>query len=248
MIGPDQKSPAEEEGIQTGEQEGEAGEFSDSLIAVLDPMNVAVEAYRTLRTNLFYTLVDDPPKVIMFTSPGPREGKSATCANLGVVLAEVDKSTLILDCDLRRPTMHKIFGLRNFRGIMNVLTKDRDPHEVWQESLPNLKVLTTGHVPLNPAELLGSRRFTEFLGWAREEFDYVLIDAPPVEVVSDPVVLATQADGVLLVVDAHGTSKRSVQRSLQSLEAVEARVLGTVMNNVDASKGNFARYGSYTYS
>lgn len=222
-------------------------DFSKNLATVSDPTGVAAEAYRTLRTNLFYALVDDPPKVIVVTSPGPGEGKSTTCANLGVVLAQAHKSTLILDCDLRKPQMHGVFGLRNFRGLTDVLRGEASLPEVCQEPLAGLKVATVGSLPPNPSELVSSNRFAELVGQARQMFDYVLIDAPPTALVSDPIILATQADGVLLVLDAQNTRKRALGRSVRSLEAVDAKVLGTVMNNVEASKGGYYRNQAYTY-
>jgi len=222
-------------------------ELSASLITVTDPRGTASEDYRTLRTSLLYSLVDTPPKVVVVTSPGPSEGKSTTCANLGVVLAQVDKQTLIVDCDMRKPTIHKIFGLRNLRGLVNVLAGEHDLHEVCQEALPGLKAITTGPIPPNPAELLSSRRFTELLNQAREEFDYVLLDVPPIGIVSDPAIAATQGDGVLLVVDAQNTRKGSVRQAMRSLEGVGANVLGTVMNNVKVSKGSYYYRYNYAY-
>ncbi len=220
-------------------------DFSWRLVTLLDPTSVAAEDYRSLRANLLYALVDDPPKVIVLTSPNPREGKSTTCANLAVVLAQADKRTLILDCDLRKPVMHRVFDLRNIRGIVNVLSGQRGLKEVWQEPLSGLKVVTVGPVPPNPAELLSSGRFAEFLANVREDFDYVLIDAPPVGLVSDPLVLATQGDSVLLVMDAQNTRKGALRESMRSLEAVGANVLGTVMNNVKKGKGGY--YYGYKY-
>lgn len=205
------------------------------LITVLEPDGAASEAYRTLRTNLLYALIDNPPRVIVVTSPGPREGKSTICANLGVVLARAEKSVLLLDCDLRKPMVHKIFGLRNFRGLVDVVVGDYTFREVWQEPQPGLTVVTTGTMTPNPTELLGSRRFAELLAQVRQDFDYVLLDTSPIALVSDPTVLATQADGVLLVADAQHTRKRALRRSVRSLEAVGATVLGTIMNNVKSS-------------
>jgi capsular exopolysaccharide synthesis family protein len=199
-----------------------------------------------VRTNLFYALVDEPPKVITVTSPHPREGKSTVCANLGVVLAQAEKNTLVVDCDLRKPVLHKFFaGERNLRGIVNVLAGEVGLEEVWWEPLPGLKVVSVGPVPLHPAELLSSRRFAEFLHQARGGFDYVLLDAPPTQVVADPAIIAAQGDGVLLVFDAQSTPKRTVRRSIRSLEAVGATVLGTVVNNVKGSQGAF--YEGRTY-
>lgn len=234
------------EPASAGKQD-QGGSFFKSLATISDPTSVAAEAYRTLRTNLLYALVDNPPKVIVVTSPGPREGKSTTCANLGVVLAQADKSTLILDCDLRKPQVHSLFELRNLRGMTDVLRGEASLLEVCQEPLVGLKAATAGLPPPNPAELVGSSRFAELVGRAREMFDYVLIDAPPVEVVSDPVILATQADGVLLVLDAQNTRKRTLRRSVRSLRTVGAKVLGTVMNKADASASGYYRNQVYTY-
>jgi len=224
-------------------EEREAEEdFTGRLVTALDPTGPASEAYRTLRTNLIYSLVDDPPKGIVLTSPGPGEGKSTTCANLGVVLARAAKSTLILDCDLRKPIIHKVFGLRNLHGITDVLVGERSLQEVWREPVEGLKVVPVGPVPLNPAEILGSQRFSKLLAAVRKEFDYVLIDASPVGPVSDPVILATQGDGVLLVLDAQKTRKRPAQQAMYSLKAVGANVLGTVINNVEDTRSGYYSY------
>ncbi len=162
-------------------QESKSGDLSRRLITVGDPLSSASEAYRTLRTNLFYAVADVPPRVIMLTSHASAEGKSTTCANLGVVLAQAEKSTLMVDCDLRRPVLHKIFGLRNLKGVVNVLVGECSLEEGMQD-VPlqnNLKALTVGPIPPNPAELLSSGRFAEFVDRARQQFDYVLLDAPP---------------------------------------------------------------------
>lgn len=225
-------------------KEDETGDLSGSLVTMHDPTGAASEAYRTLRTNLLYSLVDLPLQIVVLTSPGPREGKSTTCANLAVVLAQADKSTLMMDCDLRKPKLQNIFGLSNIRGVVNVLAGECGLQEVWHEPMPaGLKVVTTGPIPPNPAELLSSRRFTELLEGARQKFDFVLIDAPPTELVSDPTILATHADGVLLVLDAQKTRKAVLQRAIRRMEAVGARVLGTVMNNAEAPKDSYYRYG-----
>jgi receptor protein-tyrosine kinase len=220
-----------------------AEELASRLVTVLDSTSAASEAYRTLRTNLLYSLVDPPPKVIVLTSPGPGEGKSTTCANLGVALAQAGKDVLIVDCDFRKPVMHKFFGARNLQGVVDVLAGERNLQEVWRQQVEGLKVLPVGTIPPNPAEVLGTQRFTNFLAGVRAEFDYVLVDAPPVGLVSDPAILATQGDGVLLVLDAQNTSKGSVRQAMRSLETVGARVLGTVMNNVKAPRDGYYHYG-----
>lgn len=231
---------------QTRKDPSGAG-FGGRLITLSDSSSSASEAYRTLRTNLMYARIDTPPKVILVTSPGTTEGKSTTCANLGVVLAQAEKKTLIVDCDLRKPTMHKTFGLRNFRGVVDVLAGGKSLQDTLQETLlKSLRVLTVGPIPPNPAELLSSRRFADFMSLARREFEYVLMDAPPVQLVSDAAILATQADGVLVVLDAQKTRKSGLRQTVRSLENVGANILGTVMNNVDASAGYYP--SDYTYS
>ena len=173
--------------------------------------------------------------MIVLASPDIGEGASVTCANLGVVLAQAGRTTLIVDCNLRAPAMHTMFGRNNESGVVDVLMRERSPDEVWHDALPGLKVLTTGPLPLEPTELLSSEILTELLRWARRDFDYVLVDAPPVRAVSDPMIVATNSDGILLVVDAQRTGKDAVRESVRNLEAAGVRVLGTVMNNIKGS-------------
>jgi capsular exopolysaccharide synthesis family protein len=217
-------------------------ELAERLVTVLNPTSAGSEAYRTLRTNLLYALVDEPPKVIVLTSPGPAEGKSTTCANLGVVLAQAGMNNLILDCDFRKPVMHRFFDIRNLDGVVDVLIGERKLQEVWKEPVEGLKVVPVGTVPPNPTELLSTQRFSKLLASFREAFDYVLIDAPSVMPVSDSAILATQGDGVLLVLDAQNTRKGSVRQAMRSLEAVGASVIGTVMNNVKATQQSYYYY------
>jgi capsular exopolysaccharide synthesis family protein len=184
----------------------------------------------------------------VLTSPGDREGKSTTCANLGVVLAQADKETLLVDCDFRRPALHQMFGLRNAWGLGGILQDERSLREVCIEILPNLKIVTAGPLPPDPVEVLGSQPFATFLAEAREQFDYVLVDSPPVQAVSDPVVLAAQADGVLLILDAQSPRRTHLQQeAVRSLEAVGAVVLGLVVNNAEGGTG-WNGHGSDSYS
>jgi len=166
-----------------------------------------------------------------------------------VTLAQANRNTLILDCDFRKPTMHKIFGVPDLAGgVANVLAGDCSLSEAGQQVLPDLQVVPGGPAPPNPTEILGSEPFSGLLDRARGQFDYVLVDTPPTQVVSDPMVVAAQGDGVLLVLDSQRTPKRSVRQAIQSVEAVEARVLGTVMNNVrNSDRDTYHRYG-YAYT
>jgi capsular exopolysaccharide synthesis family protein len=172
-------------------------------------------------------------RVIMLTSSSVGEGKSVICANLGVVLAQADRRTLILDANLLQPTIHKFFNMSNHQGIADVLRAECSLPSVCQEVMEGLKIVTagTGIGPLDATKFLHGTRFSELLAYARKEYDYVLVDAPPVNMFSAPIFLAAQVDGVLLVLDVNKTHKDSVRRTMHSLEAVGANTLGTVVNN-----------------
>jgi signal peptidase I len=204
-----------------------------SLAAILEPAGPASEAYRSLGRKLVHASVEKPPKVTVVTSSGRGVGKSVTCANLGVVLAQAGKSTLIVDCDFRKPVIHKVFGFRNLLGVVDVLDRIVWLHEVYREAFPGLKVAPAGPAPPDPAGRLRSLRFSEFLARARAEFEYILINAPPTEAVTDLAALASLCDGVLLVLDAQNARRDSVRQSIRNLQANGASVLGTVVNNVD---------------
>jgi capsular exopolysaccharide synthesis family protein len=225
-------------------RETSTGTFPDRLVTVADPGSVVSEAYRSLRTNLLRTPEYASAHVIVMTSSNPGEGKSVACANLGAVLAQAGKSTLVMDCDLRRPMVHEIFGLANGLGVADALAEDRSLQEICQERLPGLELATAG--PPHPyyADLLGSERFEELLDQARGAFDYVLVDTPPTRPVSDALTIATLSDGVLLVVDSRNTGKAAVRLAVDHLRAVGANPLGTVAGNVEAL-GTDESYGYY---
>jgi receptor protein-tyrosine kinase len=212
------------------QRKAETNDLTQRLVTVVKPQSASAEAYRTLRTNFLHAFVEDnPPRAVVVTSHGPGEGKSTTCANLGVVLAQAGKSTLILDCDLRNPVLHKLFGLSTHVGVVDVLAGGRRLREVWNEPVEGLKVVSAGPEPVDPTELLDSQHFAQFLAGVREEYDFVLLNAPPIGLVSDAAILATQSDGVLLVLNAESTRKVAIRQSIRSLEAVSASVIGTVV-------------------
>jgi capsular exopolysaccharide synthesis family protein len=212
--------------------------LSGGLVVAHEPAGVASEAFRILRAKLLYPPAEPPPKVIALTSAGRREGRTTTAANLALALARADDSVLVVDCDLRNPALHEIFRSKNTMGLTNILVGEQRAQEVWQEPIPRLKTIPAGPLPPNPTELLSSRRFTRFLEEMRQEFDYVLVDAPPVGP-SDSFVLAANGDAVLLIVHSQRTSKETLRRALRDLQSVDANVLGTVVNSFGAPDNDY---------
>jgi len=204
-----------------------------TLITLTDPRSPVSEAYRSLRTNLEFFSLDEPIRTLVVTSPGAEEGKSTVLANLAVVLAQGGKRVILADCDLRRPTQHTLFGLDNTAGLTTMMVDETAQSEppLRKTSVDGLRVLPAGPSPPNPAELLGSRRMKEAMANLLEQVDLLLFDAPPVLAVTDALVLAVQADGVLLVVKAGGTKREHVQQAKERLERVKARIVGSVLNN-----------------
>ncbi len=219
----------------------------DAPITVTEPRSPTAEAYRKLRTNVSYASVDHSMRTIMITSAEPGEGKSTTIANLGVVLAQNGKRVTVADCDLRHPRVHAYFGLPNRHGMTTLFA----PHPVLltqtrQTQVENLSVITTGSLPPNPSELLGSQKMQSILEALRQTADIILIDTPPILAVTDATALAPSLDGVLLVVRPGKTRASAVRQSLEQLHQVNARVLGVVLNDVMIRGGAYGyRYNYY---
>jgi non-specific protein-tyrosine kinase len=211
------------------------------LITLRDPSSAAAEAYRTLRTNLLFSSLDKPLHTLLVTSSAPNEGKSTSVANLAVTMAQAEQSVLLVDCDLRRPGLHTLFGLPNEVGLTNaILAQDEGPLPIQATSVPGLRLLTSGPLPPRPADLLGSRRMGALIERLRREADIVLFDTPPVVAVTDAAVLAPRVDGVLLVLHAGQTRRDRARESRQILEKVKANIVGVVLNGAKLERG-------YTY-
>lgn len=206
----------------------------DHLITVADPRSPVSEAYRTLRTNLDFSSLDKPIKTMLVTSAGPEEGKSTVLANLAVTTAQAGRRVILVDCDLRRPTLHNIFNLKNDAGLTTMVVDDAamESPPLRDTGVEGLQLVSSGPLPPNPSELLGSRRMEEIIAALLERADVVLFDAPPVVAVTDAAVLATKVDGVLLVVNAGGTKRDYARAAKARLEKVNANLLGAVLNNV----------------
>ncbi len=211
----------------------------EPLITITDPLSPISEAFRTLRTNLEFSSLDKPIRTMLVTSAGPEEGKSTTLANLAVTIAQGGKKVILVDCDLRRPVLHQIFGVSNGVGLTTMMVDEeamKNP-PLQETDLPNLWLLPSGPLPPNPSELLGSHRMEEIIEVLLARSDMVLFDAPPVIAVTDAAVLASKVDGVLLVIKAGGTRRDHVQRAKDRLEKVNARLVGAVLNNVPLEVG-----------
>lgn len=212
--------------------------MTNVLVTVQNPRSPIAEAYRGLRTNLTFASLDRPLRQLLITSAGPEEGKSTVLANLAVVEAQAGRQVIIVDADLRRPRQHELFGISNATGLTTLLTAEKGLQDASVQasflqatSVPGLRVLSSGPLPPNPAELLTSQRMAALMTALSALADLVLFDAPPVVVVTDAAILASQVDGVLLVVNANGTRREHAQRAYQLLNKVNARVVGSVLNN-----------------
>jgi capsular exopolysaccharide synthesis family protein len=205
----------------------------NQLISFNNPKAKASEAFRTLRTNLQFSSVDDTLKSILVTSSVPSEGKSTIMANLGITYAQTDKKVLILDCDLRRPSIHKHFGIANSTGLTNLLIDASSLEDyVFPTEIPNLYVIPSGPIPPNPSDLLGTQRMKLLLAKLQNIFDIILIDAPPVIAVTDAQILSTMADGVIIITSYGEVEKRALAKTKELLDLVGARILGLVLNKV----------------
>ncbi|NOJ76833.1 GumC family protein [Myxococcus xanthus] len=206
-----------------------------------EPKSTAAECCRAIRTNLLFMSPDNPFKTLVVTSSGPQEGKSTTCINLGVAMAQSGNRVLLLDTDMRRPRLHRAFGVPNELGISSLVVGEGTlDAAVKSTEVPGLFVLPCGPLPPNPAELLHTQAFTDLLKAASERFDRVILDSPPINAVADAAVLATKCDGVVLVLKAAKTNRESARRALRSLADVQARMYGAILNDVDLSA---PRYG-----
>jgi capsular exopolysaccharide synthesis family protein len=203
-----------------------------SLVTLADPRSPAAEAFRTLRTNIYFSGLDRSIHTLLVTTVAPVEGKSTTLANLAVAMAQGDQRTILVDADLRRPSLHTLFELNNDKGLTSLFIDAKGPIEpiLKDVNVPNLQVLTSGPLPPNPAEVLGSQRMLEIIEALKQRADIVLFDAPPVIAVTDAMVLGTRVDGMVLVVNAGQTRREHAKRAKEQLEKLNIRIVGAVLN------------------
>jgi len=215
------------------------------FIVEKEPKSMAAESYRILRTNIEYSSFDKEYKVIVVTSPEPEEGKSTTAGNLALCMAQEDKKVMLIDCDLRKPSMHKKFKVSNLIGLSDVMIGKADLTMATHMYNKNLFLLTSGKVSPNPSEMLSSKVMSYLLESLKETFDYIILDTPPLKVVTDAQILSTKADGTILVVRAEKTKKESVKNAVDLLKNVNANIIGIVLNGIDASRNKYEYYYEY---
>lgn len=226
---------------------GPIKELRDGLVTASSPRSPVVEAYRVLRTNLRFSSLDNPASSVLVTSAGPREGKTTTAANLAVVMAQAGKKVILVDTDLRHPTLHQMFQVPEGPGLSALLLEEAPNVEaaLAETEVEGLWVLTCGPMPPNPAELLGSERMAALVEDLKTRADAVLFDSPPVLAVTDATLLATAVGGVLLVVDCARTRSEAGRRTKEALEKVDARILGVVLNRQTEGRGGYYYYYYY---
>ena len=239
-------------GIEMQQRRSAGGILSKNLIMYHDPKSPAAEAFRAMRTNVGFANIDDDIKTIAITSPEPSDGKSTTACNFAISLAQIDKKVLLLECDLRKPKIHRNFGIGNDVGLTHILADmifDEQPvmHYIKMiPEIPNLSVLTAGYVTPNPAEMLSSIKFKNFLDQLKEEYDTIIIDTPPVAQLTDAAIISKVADGVLLVI-ASGDPYSDGNQCKAITFKYTANILGVVLTRlindpVDLLLLNYDRY------
>ena len=216
------------------------------LITQLNPRSPISEQYRTLRTNLEFSSVDNPLKSMLVTSSSPSEGKSMTTANLAVVYAQQGLKVLLIDADLRKPTVHYTFRLDNLRGLSNILVNEATIEETaYATGIGNLDVISSGPIPPNPSELLGSKRMEGLIQEASSSYDLIIFDTPPVLAVTDAQILGNVVDGTILVIRSGQTEYELAIKAKEALEPAKAKLLGTVLNDREkTSTTNYYYYGA----
>jgi capsular exopolysaccharide synthesis family protein len=224
------------------------GKVSPHLVSYADSKSPVAESYRSLRTAIQFASIEHQVRTILVTSSIPQEGKSTTSTNLAIVIAQSGGRTLLIDCDLRRPVLHSIFGMGKEPGLVNALVGGVPVEKAIRETgIPNLSILSSGTIPPNPSELLGSRRMRELLEQLKEQFDTIILDSPPVSAVTDAVILSTFTDVAITVVRAHKTKMEFLDKTREDITRVSNSLLGVVLNDFDASQSYGATYKYYRY-
>ncbi|WP_254254283.1 CpsD/CapB family tyrosine-protein kinase [Macrococcoides canis] len=217
------------------------------LITHLYPKSTISEQYRMIRSNIMFSGIDNEIKKLVVTSAAPSAGKSTTAANIAVAYAQAGKNVLLIDGDLRKPTVQYTFETKNVFGLSNLITDQININQAVQNTqVENLSIMTSGPIPPNPSELLASKRFKELLSNFEEYFDMIIIDTPPVLAVTDAVIMSTLVDGTILVTNVETNNKHHLMKAKEVLQKSDANILGIVLNNVEkSSKDDYYYYEYY---
>ena len=230
------------------ESQLDGDESGRDLYVHKQPTSSVAECCRSLRTNILFSSADRQLKTIVVSSANPREGKTTSVIYLGTTMAQSGQRVLLVDTDMRRPRLHVPMGVSRQSGLSNLIVGEKDYEEVIKTTdIPNLWVLPCGPLPPNPAELLMSQRFQVVLGELAKRFDRVILDSPPLQLVTDAVVLSKQADGVIMVVHADKTLREDAKRAARQIRHVGGAIFGTVVNAIDDSRSTYyyGKYGAY---
>lgn len=220
----------------------------DDLITIGSPKSTASESYRGLRTSILFSAADVPPRTILITSAAPAEGKTITSANIAVAMAQAGNKILLIDGDLRRPRMHRVFNVPRDRGLSNILAGTCGIDEaIIQTTIPGIDIIPCGPVPPNPSEMLGSQSMLKIIETLRGRYDRIIIDSPPITAVTDAVIISRLVDGVLLVVRAGETHREIIKNGISLLQSANAHILGAILNGVNMGRDSYYYYQYYYY-
>ena len=222
----------------------------EPIITLSKPRMPVSEAFRSLRTNLQFSGIDAPLKTLLITSASPSDGKSSVAANLATVIAQGDKEVVVVDSDMRRPTIHKVFKLSNRLGLSDYFIRPADKMSgvVKKTTVNNLSIITSGSLPPNPSELLSSTKMRDVISLLGKHFDMVILDSPPLLAVTDALILTKSVDGVILVIDPKKTKRAAIRQAVEQLQRVDARILGVVLNNIKIKRSSYYYSRDYYYS
>jgi len=221
----------------------------DKIISIKEPKSPISECYRGIRTSIEFSNLDKEMKVINITSSMQNEGKTTVITNLAVSFANLDKKVLLLEGDLRNPSVHRMFNISNINGVTDILLKNKPFADVVHcTPVKNLHVLTCGAVPPNPSEILSSKKMKDFIISLREYYDYIFIDAPPIGVVTDAGIISTYSDGCVFVVGSKQCDIEMAKIAKQRLDDVKANIIGAVLNKFEAEGNSYSYYNYYYQS
>lgn len=214
------------------------------IFTLRNPKSPVSEAFRTLRTNIQFYSIDDPIKSLVVTSSGPVEGKSTVSVNIAATIAQTEKKVLLIDSDLRKPTLHRSFNMSSLKGLTNILVEGVEYTDVLHKvkEIDGLDIIGSGPIPPNPAELLGSNRMKAFIDSMNKKYDMIILDSPPIGLVTDSAILSTIVDGTILVCAVGESDINATKRAKDLLDKVNANILGVVLNKVPINGGGYYKY------